>query len=282
MTRSKSPVMPSAGTPRVRRAYFESRYGQLHVHYALPCGGGFDEVTTLLCFHQTPMSARVFDKFLLEMGRDRSVYAIDTPGYGQSDGPTSQPTIGDYAACMCDFLDVMRFRKVDLLGYHTGSLIAAELALARPQQVRRLVLAGVPLLNELERAAFRKTPWPTPINEDGSHLTTEWQRSMRWRGPGISLEALAVSFAEKLHNGPNAFMGGRAVMDYPAVERLHSLLQAVLVLRPKDDLWEATARAKGVLRNVTMRELPQYGFGLFDVATTDVAAACREFLNGSE
>ena len=28
---------------RLRRAYFDSRYGQLHVHQAIPPGGGFDE-----------------------------------------------------------------------------------------------------------------------------------------------------------------------------------------------------------------------------------------------
>ena len=27
--------------PRVRRAYFECRYGQLHVHNVMPSGGGF-------------------------------------------------------------------------------------------------------------------------------------------------------------------------------------------------------------------------------------------------
>ena len=31
--------------PRVRRGYFESRYGQLHVHNAIPPGGGFEEGT---------------------------------------------------------------------------------------------------------------------------------------------------------------------------------------------------------------------------------------------
>ncbi len=262
----------------MRRAYFECRYGQLHVHYAIPTGGGFDEATTLLCFHQSPMSVRVFDKFLAEMGQDRSVYAVDTPGFGQSDAPSTQPTIADYAAAMADFLDTMRFRKVDLLGYHTGALIAAELAIARPEQVRKLALVGVPLLNDAERAAFRKSPWPTAVTEDGSHLAIEWQRSMQWRGPGVSLESLAAGFADKLRNGPNAPWGARAVMDYPAMERLRLVTQPALVLRPKDDLWEATARAKGVLRNANVVDLPQYGFGIFDVAPHVVATACRDFL----
>ena len=39
------------GRPRLRRGYFDSRFGQLHVHYAIPSGGGFDERTTLVCLH---------------------------------------------------------------------------------------------------------------------------------------------------------------------------------------------------------------------------------------
>jgi pimeloyl-ACP methyl ester carboxylesterase len=173
----------------------------------------------------------------------------------------------------------MRLRRIDILGYHGGALIAAEIAIVRPDVVRRMVLTGVPLLNEAERAAFRKTPWPAPLAEDGSHLLTEWKRSVQWRGPGVSLESLAASFAEKLRSGPQGHWGASAVMDYPAVERLRAINQQVLVLRPKDALWEATARARGVLKNASFSDLPQFGCGLFDVAAAEVAAACREFLD---
>ena len=55
MTQSKHPVPVP---PRLRRAYFECRYGQLHVHNAIPVGGGFDELTTLVCLHGTGSSGR--------------------------------------------------------------------------------------------------------------------------------------------------------------------------------------------------------------------------------
>ena len=269
----------SAG-PRISRTYFECRYGQLHVHHAIPPGGGFDEATTLICLHQSPMSARVFRRFIELAGVDRSVYAPDTPGFGESDPPMSAPAIADYAAAIVDFLDNMRFRKVDLLGYHTGSLIAAEIAITRPELVRRLVLVAVPVLTDAEKDAFRRTPWPVPVAEDGSHLAAEWQRSLQWRGPGVTLEAVARGFAEKLRNGPQAWWGASAVMDWPARERLALLKQPVLVLRPKDDLFEATLRAKGVLRDARFVDLPQYGHGLFDVAPQAVVEASAEFLRG--
>jgi len=226
------------------------------------------------------MSGRVFHGFLERAGVDRSVYAPDTPGFGESDPPASKPSIADYAGAMLDFLDTMRFRKVDLLGYHTGSLIATEVALARPDVVRRIVMVAVPLLSDEERAAFRKAPWPVPLAEDGSHLATEWAFSQKWRGPGVTLEQLARGYAEKLRNGPQAWWGASAAMDYPARERLALLQQPVLGLRPKDDLWEATARAKGVIRDLRLVDLPQYGHGLFDVAPQVVLEASADFLKG--
>jgi len=54
-------------SPRLRRAYFECRYGQLHVHNAIPAGGGFDEQTTVICLHSSSSTGRSFlelSKFL--------------------------------------------------------------------------------------------------------------------------------------------------------------------------------------------------------------------------
>ncbi len=62
---------------------------------------------------------------------------------------TTQRAVGD-------FLDTMRFRQIDILGYQAGTLIAAEMAIARPKQIRRLVMVSVPVLNDAERDAFRR------------------------------------------------------------------------------------------------------------------------------
>lgn len=280
-TRPKSRIVPSAGEVRVRRAYFECRFGQLHVRTAFPTSGGFDEHTTLLCFHQSPCSSRVFAKFLPEIAHDRSVYAPDLPGHGESDPPPHEPAIADYAAAMADFIDVMRFRQVDLLGHHVGALIAAELGILRPEQVRRVILVSVPVFNLEEREAFNSKSWQAPATEDGSHLVREWQRQLHGRGAGVTLEDCAEGLAEKLQSGPNGAWGSSATYNYAANERLPLLRQPALIIRPKDELWDAGLRARQLVRSARVVDVADYGPGLFSVAPEFVAKHAREFLNVS-
>jgi pimeloyl-ACP methyl ester carboxylesterase len=268
----------TAAEPRVRRGYFESRFGQLHVHNAIPPGGGFEEGTPLLCVHQTTGSSRVFERFLALAGRDRSVYAPDLPGFGESDPPPTRPTIADYAAAVGDFLDTMRFRQIDILGYQAGTLIAADMAIARPKQIRRLVMVSVPVLNDAERDAFRRGS--SAPSEDGAHLLTEWKRTMESYGPGVPLEVRARSFAEKLKSGVHPTWALAAAQQYASRERLALVTQSALVLRPKDDFWEATLRARELLPKARFIDLADQGNGLFEVTPEVVVEVTREFIRG--
>lgn len=282
MTKTKTSKSTGPREVNLRRLYVDCRHGQLHLRSAFPSSGGFDELTTLICLHQNPMSSRVFRGFIEQMGTDRSVYAPDAPGFGESDPPAARPSIADYAGAVCDFIDQMRLREVDLLGCHMGAAMAAEVAIARPRQVRRIVMVGVPVFNDAERDAFRQVPWPVPVREDGAHLVEEWRRSLRWKGPDVTLEQLTAGFAEKLRNGLHAWWGAGAEMGYDAAARLPQVTQPVLVLRPNDDLWEITPRAKALLHRGEFVDLPEYGFGLFDVAADLVAGHARAFLGREE
>jgi pimeloyl-ACP methyl ester carboxylesterase len=131
-------------TIHLRKMYVDSRFGQLHLHTAFPSSGGFDELVPLVCIAPSSQTGRIFRPLLRDLGRDRSVYAPDLPGTGESDGPDHVAGIVDCAAALLDLIDSLRLKQVDLLGYQGGSLAALELALARPEQVRRIALLGVP------------------------------------------------------------------------------------------------------------------------------------------
>jgi pimeloyl-ACP methyl ester carboxylesterase len=238
--------LPAETQPRVRRGYFECRFGQLHVHNAMPPGGGFEEGTPLLCLHDFTGSARVFTRFLALIAQDRSVYAPDLPGFGESDAPPARPQIADYAAAIGDFLDSMRLRQVAVLGLRTGALPAVELALTRAAHVQRLILLSVPVLTEAERSSLTRGVPPTPME---AFRPPEWQR---W-----ACEAAAA---------------------YPLRERLVRLSPRLLVLRSRDDLWEATGRARDVLPAARMVELEQPAVELLVSAPQRAAEPVREFL----
>ena len=141
MNRAQRAVLPAPSEPRVRRAYFDCRYGQLHVHYAIPAGGGFDEATALLCIAGAPGSGRFFRPLLAPLGRDRCVYAPDLPGCGESDPGPSHAGSADIAVALGDLLDSMRLRQFDLLAHESGVAIALALVQQRPNQIGRVVLS---------------------------------------------------------------------------------------------------------------------------------------------
>jgi pimeloyl-ACP methyl ester carboxylesterase len=280
-TRIRSRPVTANDEVRVRRAYFECRFGQLHVRTAFPTSGGFDEHTTLLCLHQSPRSGRMFEKFLPAIARDRSVYAPDLPGHGESDPPPPKPAIADYAGAIADFVDSMRLRQIDVLGHQNGALVAAELALLRPEHVRRAVLVSVPVFNAEERDTFNSRPWQSPPAEDGAHLLREWQRQLQGRSAGATLEECTTALAERLQSGPAAAWGVSAAHNYAANERLPLLRQPVLILRPKDELWDASQRARQLLRSARSIDLADQGAAIFSAAPDLVARHAREFLNSA-
>jgi pimeloyl-ACP methyl ester carboxylesterase len=143
-----SKITMPAHAVRTRRAYFDCRFGQLHVRTAFPTTGGFDEQVTLFCLHPGQSSSRAFARFLPEIGDVRSVYAPDLPGMGESD-PSATSSLAEAAGAISDLADDLRLRQIDVLGMHTGARVAMDLAAARPELVRRLVLVALPAADRL-------------------------------------------------------------------------------------------------------------------------------------
>ena len=122
--------------------YIDCRYGQLHLTTAYPSSGGFDEASPLVFLHAEDGSGADFRRCAALLGTDRSVYAPDLPGSGNSDAPKGRMAVAGLALAVVDLIDHLRLRRVDLLGCGRGAHVAYELAATRPQEVRRLIVAG--------------------------------------------------------------------------------------------------------------------------------------------
>lgn len=265
-----------ASAVKVRRGYAKGRFGQMHYRVATPVNGS---QPPLLCLHSSPNSGRIYETFMGEMGTDRTVVAVDTPGFGDSDPPPSEPDIADYARAMGDFVDAKGYRSVDLIGYHTGSMIAVEMALQRPRQVGRLILIAAPLFTESELAELHAHFAPVQLSRDGSHLVAPWAEHVHWAMPGWTLDHVATQFPDALRRPGISWWGHNGAFKYPLAEKLPKVRQPMLVLNPEDDLYAQTSRAKDLIGAGRIKELPGWGHGFLDIRTAEAVDIVRGFLS---
>ena len=84
------------GLSDMRRHYLDNDLGQ---SYMPPRSASRRRLAPppVVCPHQTPTSSLEFEPLMRELATDRLVVALDTPGYGGSDGPSGPRSIEFYA-----------------------------------------------------------------------------------------------------------------------------------------------------------------------------------------
>ena len=272
---------PGMTSTAIRRSLIDTRFGQIHLRIS----GRSSASVPLVLLHMTPLSSAMYDPLLPMFGRDRLVIAPDRPGFGFSDLPDHPLSMSEYAASTLDVLDALGIETLDVLGTHTGSVEAVELASAHPERVRSIVLVGIPAYTrrELEERSYRLAGVPSPA-EDGSHLDWHWKRRFLYRQAPYDLPLFQWRLLQELLPGPNVWWPYRAVFDYPMAERLAHLQQPVLVLGPHDDLWEQTRRVSvtgGLPARGRFVDLPHLGLDVAYYATDEVFTIVHEFLERS-
>ena len=271
--------------PAIRRCYTECRHGQLHYRDAGPRGGPRPAVILL---HQNPSSGFEYEGLIAALAQDRRVIAFDTPGYGMSDAPPAPPGMAGYAAALADGLDALEEAgllggPVDLYGFHTGTLLCSELAIARPDRVRRVAMTGIPMF-PADQAAQRLAEaiaYPAP-DEDGEVILGLLGKLhdyvVRQRDPAVPLDKALLNFADKarvLNRFTWAYQGVWA-WDFA---RLSLVTQPVLVLQSHEDLLEHSREASRLLRAPTWRELPGFDRDIFDVIPELIADELRAYFD---
>jgi pimeloyl-ACP methyl ester carboxylesterase len=164
------------------------------------------------------------------LAASRRVVAFDNVGVGGTTGTTPN-TVQEMAQGALSFLTAMGFDRVDLLGFSIGSFVAQEIALARPDIVRRLILAS-----SAPRGAAGMHGWaPEVIGAVGTAETTpEAYLSVFFTGSAASRqsgeESLARMYARQTDRDEPATWATR-LAQYDAVCRWgipdHAVLQRV-------------------------------------------------------
>ena len=229
----------------VIKAYMPMDWGQLH-YRTVPADPA---LPLLIMLHQSPLSSRNYDAVLpLLAGHCRPV-ALDTPGYGGSSAVPEDWTVADYAQLVWDVADQLGAERVFVFGRATGAVFALEAALAQPQRVQGLVLHGMPVYTDAERAdRMQNFAPPCPAAADGAHLTGIWKR-IHNEYPWIDPE-LATHFAHDfLSAGPDFARSYRAIWRYDLPQRVAgcSDLPTLLLAGSADRIAFMHARAVALL-----------------------------------
>ena len=134
-----------------RRGYLDNAAGQLHIWQ---WQGGQSALPPIVCLPPVPYGGRFFDSFAQAYGG--AVWSADLPGYGASDVLADPPTVGGYTDAMTPLLNAPG-QPIWLVGFHSGALVAMEMANQYPEQVSGLLLVDVPVFSGPDTTNLRES-----------------------------------------------------------------------------------------------------------------------------
>jgi pimeloyl-ACP methyl ester carboxylesterase len=179
------------------------------------------------------------------------VIAMDLPGFGHSPMPDERITISAYARILDGLLETLGVSAATVVGNSMGGFVSAELAIAYPQRVERLVLvSGAGISTYRRRDVERIEPYLRRIAPMVAVYTGWTATRSDWvaRRPGLRNLALglvtrhpsrlpAALVAEQLRGaGKPGFMQAlRANIDYPVSEHLPEVACPTLIVWGEED-----------------------------------------------
>ncbi len=181
---------------------------------------------------------------------------IDTPGFGSSDVTAPQPSVQDYATAFAPVLDHFSLKAAHFLGHHTGAANVAEFAHQHPDRVKSLILNGPPIFSTEERQGRVGAPGPTPIEPDGSHLTTRWNARIAATVGWSDIDAMHNNVMQTLWAGETFWYGHAAAYEYDITDAFMGLKMPTLILtNTGDDIYHLSCRARDMRPEMAFVEL---------------------------
>jgi pimeloyl-ACP methyl ester carboxylesterase len=174
------------------------------------------------------------------------VITLDLPGFGHSPKPRQEISISGYARMLEQLLGQLGIDAAAVVGNSMGGFIAAELAIAYPQRVERLVLisaAGIsthnhrgsttvlPAMRTLERSLMAAGAWAASKSDNVARRARLRDAALGVvvRHPSKLDPALA---AEQIRGAgkPGFIEGFEAVLHYEIRERLREIACPTLIV----------------------------------------------------
>ncbi|PNU03387.1 hypothetical protein A8V01_06605 [Novosphingobium guangzhouense] len=206
----------------------------------------------VILLHDSPRSSRLHLDTIRLLAPHFRVFALDTPGYGNSDPLHAEtPAIGDFAAALGDALEALGLVDAPIYATHTSAKIALEYAAstARPPA---LILDGLSFPETLAPAAFIDAYMrPFIIDAHGAYIAAEWTRTrdmLRWfpwfattTAGRMAMETPSSKWIEQytidlFSAGPDYSGAYAAAMRYDCGSALRAITVPTLVAARRDDV----------------------------------------------
>ena len=266
--------------PKMTRGYADGPYGQVHYQ-----DGG--KGLPLVMIHQAPMTSRQFENvFAPLIARGIRPIAVDCPGFGMSDATTFVPKVEDWAKAVPPVLDHLGVKVADVLGHHTGGMVATEVEQQFPDRVRKLVIAGPLPMTENERAAFldgaQKNEIDFVYQADGSHLTAAFAtRNRMYTASGTAPDPKLITryTVEKFMGVAPFWYGHHAAFIYDHNRTIPKIKHPTLIMtNTGDQIYENAKQTRKMRPDFQFTELQGGGVDIVDQQSEAWADAVAKFL----
>jgi pimeloyl-ACP methyl ester carboxylesterase len=223
------------------------------------------------------------------MATDRRVIALDTPGYGNSDGPDHPLAISGYAEALAEALPQLGLADAlgcDVYGFHTGALLAAELAIAAPAVVRHIAVTGLPMRDAADCAERLEQARNAPLLDEAGTVAMGmaqglWDYVVAARSPDIALERAGRLWVDKLRPLDRSSWAYVGVWSYDYAARLPLVTQPVLLVQHAEPIAAQALAAVRLFPEHHIAQLPQFQRDLLDIpdGITALAGLLRSFFD---
>lgn len=263
--------------PAPRRGYVDGPFGQMHFRRL---GAG----RPVVLLHQAAMDSRQFDAVYAPLAaRGFDVIGIDVPGFGNSDCPRFVPRVEDFAQAIVVAMQALGVSTASIVGHHTGSMVATEVALSEAVTIDRLVLNGPMPLTDAERDAFfadkhlrEKDVVPQP---GGRHFVDFTAIRERLVAGSLPVERVSSFVIQALGASAPFWYGHNAGFLYRHEDSLPRLACPTLILtNTGDQIYEHALRARALRPDMAFVALEGGGVDIIDQQPEAWVAAVAAFL----
>lgn len=118
-------------------------------------GADYAGKPTIILVQGLGISAEYMIPTMSETAKYAKVFALDFPGFGDSEKPWHIFNITELADVLADWMNAAGIGRAVLVGHSFGSQVVAEFALRHPEKIERAVLAA-PTFDRRARSFFRQ------------------------------------------------------------------------------------------------------------------------------